>query len=78
MVRLAWYLVEQNEAWKNRSKVSDSFDFNFNIKLIEPDILRNLYQTQGLSAAQVATKLDSSKSSIFTVIHQLGLRCESK
>jgi hypothetical protein len=69
--------VEQSKAWKNRSKLSDSFDFNFNLKLIEPHIWRDLYQTQGLSAAQIAAHFDAPKSSVLSILHQLGLRCES-
>lgn len=38
---------------------------------------RDLYQTQGLSAAQIAVKLSAPKSTILDILHKLGLRCQS-
>jgi transposase len=70
-------LVDQLKAWKNRSKLTDSFDFTFNLKLIEPQIWRDLYQTQGLSAAQIAAKFGAPKSTVLNILQQLGLSCQS-
>ena len=69
--------MEQLKAWKNRSKLLDSFDFNFNLNLIEPQIWRDLHQSQGLSAAQIAAKFDAPKSKILSVLHHHGLKCDS-
>jgi len=69
-------MVEQRETWKNRCKLLDSFDFTFNLKLIEPQVWRNLYQVQGLSAAQIASKFNAPKSTILDILHELGLQSE--
>jgi hypothetical protein len=47
------------------------------LKLIEPQIWQDLYQTQGLSAAQIAAKFGAPKSTVLQILHQLGLRCQS-
>jgi hypothetical protein len=66
-------VVEQLKAWKNRSKLSDSFNFNFNLKLIEPDIWRDLYEKQGFSAAQIAAKFNAPKSTVLGLLRENGV-----
>jgi hypothetical protein len=67
--------VEQLKAWKNRSKLSDSFDFTFDLNLIDREIWRDLYQTQGLSVAQIAEKFAAAKSTVLKILHHHGLNC---
>ena len=69
--------MEQLETWKNRSKLSDSFDFNFNLKLIQAHVWRDLYEKQGLSAAQIAAKFNAPKSSILELLRQHGVQLRS-
>lgn len=70
--------MEQPSSWKNRCKLSDSFDFNFSLRLIEPQVWRDLHQDQGLSAAQIAQKFGAPKSTILGILHSHGLRCETR
>jgi hypothetical protein len=70
-------LVEQSKTWKNRRKLPDSFDFAFDLNLINPEIWRDLYEKQSLSAAQIAEKFGTAKSSILALLHRHGIRCES-
>ena len=67
--------MEQTKAWKNRSKLSDSFDFTFDLSLVDREIWRDLYETQGLSAAQIAEKFASAKSTVLKILHHHGLKC---
>ncbi len=67
-------LVDQPKTWKNRCKLSDSFDFNFSLKLIGAQVWRDLYQNQGLSMAQIAQKFNAPKSSIMDILHSHGLK----
>jgi predicted DNA-binding protein YlxM (UPF0122 family) len=67
-------MVEQLVTWKNRHKWSDPFDFYFNLKLIEPEIWRDLYETQGLSVSQIAAKYKVPKQSILDVLRRSGVQ----
>lgn len=71
-------MVEQPKTWKNRCKLSDSFDFSFSLKLISAQVWRDLYQTQGLSMAQIAQKFNAPKSSIMDILHSHGLKGEPR
>lgn len=65
--------MEQTQPWKNRSKLLDSFDFTFDLKLINPENWRELYETQGLSAAQIAARYGAPKSTILKILASHGL-----
>jgi hypothetical protein len=67
-------MVEQLTTWKNRRKFSDSFDCYFNLKLVEPQIWRDLYETQGLSASQIAAKFKAPKQSILDALRRSGVQ----
>lgn len=66
-------MVEQLHTWKNRSKLSDSFEFNFDLKLIVPEVWRDLYENQGFSAAQIAAKFRVPKQSILDILRRSGV-----
>ena len=67
-------LVDQVSAWTNRSNILDSFDFVFDTNLIKPEIYKELYLKQGLSASQIGLKFNVSKAYILSKLHELGIR----
>lgn len=70
-------MVEQPSSWTNRAKLLDSFEFIFDLNLVDREIWADLYQIRGLSAAQIARLYRSPKSTILSILHHHGLRCRS-
>ena len=68
--------MEQTKAWKNRSKLLDSFEFNFDLRLKDADFWRNLYLVEGLSATQIADRLKTPRSTIHSLLRRHGIRKE--
>jgi hypothetical protein len=58
-------LVESPKTWKNRSKLSDSFEFTFGLKSVAPQKPRDSHEKQALSVAQIAElyRLDKDSGS---------------
>lgn len=60
-------------AYPNRSKLLDTFHFAYSINVINQQILKDLYLNDGLSASQIATKFNASKSHVLSRLHKLGI-----
>ena len=74
LVRPNFYMVDQAIVYPNRSNLSVSFSFVFNINVINPEILRDLYLKQGLSASQIGAKFNASKSHVLSKLQSMGIR----
>ena len=67
-------MVDPAGAWTNYPKLLDSFDFVFNINLLNTQIISDLYLKQGLSASQIGAKFNSSKSHVLFKLQSMGIR----
>lgn len=69
--------MEQFQSWKNRSKLLDSFEFIFDLKLKSKEFWWNLHVKEGLSFSQISNRLGIPKATVRDFIWKHGLKRES-
>lgn len=70
-------MVKTAKASHSRAKLLDSFDFVFDIDLVNASILRDMYRKEMLSAKQIAKYFNVSKSKILDLLKEYKIKAVS-